>query len=90
MVLISGEVRFLHDLILGQETNQIEFHFLLWEEEKRRLHSDTSSGVERPQSKFILNKGSSNVCLDEKENNLSSIHYIPEKPQLYNVMNSCK
>ena len=80
MVLISGEVRFLHDLILGQETNQIEFHFLLWEEEKRRLHSDTSSGVERPQSKFILNKGSSNVCLDEKENNLSSIHYIPEKP----------
>ena len=90
MVLISGEVRFLHDLILGQETNQIEFHFLLWEEEKRRLHSDTSSGVERPQSKFILNKGSSNVCLDEKENNLSSVHYIPEKPQLYNVMNSCK
>ena len=90
MVLISGEVRFLHDLILGQETNQIEFHFLLWEEEKRRLHSDTSSGVERPQSKFIINKGSSNVCLDEKENNLSSIHYIPEKPQLYNVMNSCK
>ena len=90
MVLISGEVRFLHDLILGQETNQIEFHFLLWEEEKRRLHSDTSSGVERPQSKFILNKGSSNVCLDEKENNLSSFHYIPEKPQLYNVMNSCK
>ena len=78
MVLISGEVRFLHDLILGQETNQIEFHFLLWEEEKRRLHSDTSSGVERPQSKFILNKGSSNVCLDEKENNLSSIHFIPE------------
>ena len=90
MVLISGEVRFLHDLILGQETNQIEFHFLHWEEEKRRLHSDTSSGVERPQSKFIINKGSSNVCLDEKENNLSSIHYIPEKPQLYNVMNSCK
>ena len=90
MVLISGEVRFLHDLILGQETNQIEFHFLLWEEEKRRLHSDTSSGVERPQSKFILNKGSSNVCLDEKENNLSSIQYIPEKPQLYDVMNSCK
>ena len=90
MVLISGEVRFLHDLILGQETNQIEFHFLLWEEEKRRLHSDTSSGVERPQSKFILNKGSSNVCLDEKENNLSSTHYIPERPQLYNVMNSCK
>ena len=90
MVLISEEVRLLHDLILGQETNQIEFHFLLWEEEKRRLHSDTSSGVERPQSKFILNKGSSNVCLDEKENNLSSIHYIPEKPQLYNVMNSCK
>ena len=90
MVLISGEVRFLHDLILGQETNQIEFHFLLWEEEKRRLHSDTSSGVERPQSKFRLNKGSSNVCQDEKENNLSSIHYIPEKPQLYNVMNSCK
>ena len=73
MVLISGEVRFLHDLILGQETNQIEFHFLLWEEEKRRLHSDTSSGVERPQSKFRLNKGPSNVCFDEKENNLSSI-----------------
>ena len=90
MVLISEEVRLLHDLILGQETNQIEFHFLLWEEEKRRLHSDTSSGVERPQSKFILNKGSSNVCLDEKENHLSSTHYIPEKPQLYNVMNSCK
>ena len=90
MVLISGEVRFLHDLILGQETNQIEFHFLPWEEEKRRLHSDTSSVVERPQSKFILNKGSSNVRLDDKENNLSSIHYIPEKPQLYNVMNSCK
>ena len=90
MVLISEEVRLLHDLILGQETNQIEFHFLLWEEEKRRLHSDTSSGVERPQSKFILNKGSSNVRFDEKENNLSSIHYIPEKPQLYNVMNSCK
>lgn len=79
MVLISGDVRFLHDLILGQETNQIEFHFLLWEEEKRRLHSDTSSGVERPQSKFRLNKGSSNVCFDEKENILSYIHNMPEK-----------
>ena len=76
MVLISGEVRFLHDLILGQETNQIEFHFLLWEEEKRRLHSDTSSGVERPHSKFRLNKGPSNGCFDEKENNWSSIKNI--------------
>ena len=90
MVLISGEVRFLHDLILGQETNQIEFHFLLWEEEKRRLHSDTSSGVERPQSEFRLNKGSSNVCFDEKENNLSYILNMPEKPKLYNVLNSCE
>ena len=76
MVLISEEVRLLHDLILGQETNQIEFHFLLWEEEKRRLHSDTSSGVERLQSKFRLNKGPSNACFDEKENNLSSIQNI--------------
>lgn len=76
MVLISEEVRLLHDLILGQETNQIEFHFLLWEEEKRRLHSDTSSGVERQQSKFRLSKGPSNACFDEKENNLSSIQNI--------------
>ena len=67
MVLISEEVRFLHDLKLGQETNQIEFHFLLWKEEKRRLHSDTSSGVERRHSKFRIHKGSSNACFDEKK-----------------------
>ena len=67
MVLISGDVRFLHDLILGQETKQIEFHFLPWEEEKRRLHSDTSSGVERPQSKFTLKKGHLMFVLTKKK-----------------------
>ena len=76
MFLISRKVETLCGLVLGQETSQIEFHFLLWEEEKRRLHSDTSSGVERPQSKFRLNKGPSNVCFDEKENDLSSIQNI--------------
>ena len=76
MFLISRKVETLCGLVLGQETSQIEFHFLLWEEEKRRLHSDTSSGVERPQSKFRLNKGPSNACFDEKENDLSSIQNI--------------